>query len=253
MLFQLLLNHVRLFVLSKLRYWGNKDFYSEIRLWNNIVGLITIDKQWITQYRLEHPQDIDQFIDILKQTFCTDSLKVLEIGSGPISKLRDGIGDFELYCLDPLASEYVRLHKIVKMKTNFKFIHGTCEELCQTLRKELFHMVYACNSLDHTEDPALCLEGMYSVLKPYGLLYVESHESEGSHLAWYGLHKYDLTPRNSDLYLGTKDGKVQNLTERLLLKKIYFQRKPEARWFSIVWQKMPDRTKEESKCGEHAK
>jgi ubiquinone/menaquinone biosynthesis C-methylase UbiE len=242
----LMLNHVRLIVLSRLRYWGKQDFYSEIRLWNNIVGLITIDRKWAAQYRLEYPQEINQFIHQLKQTFPQENLRVLEIGSGPISKLREGTADFELYCLDPLASEYTRLHRIVKMKTNFKFIQATCEDLCQTSRKALFHLLYACNSLDHTDNPALCLEGMYNMLKPRGLLYVESHESEGSRLGWYGLHKFDLTPKGADLYLGTKDGKVQNITAKLSLKKIYLRRTPKERLFSIVWQKIPKEAKKES-------
>jgi len=236
-LLRLLLNHVRLFILARLRYWGNRNFYSEIRLWNNIFGLISADRRWIDQYRLEYPEDLEEFIDLLNARFQVHKSRVLDVGSGPISRLAKGIHKFELYCLDPLAGEYDRLHRITGMKVDFKFIEGNCEELNTIFRAESFHLVYASNSLDHTDSPALCIRCMSDMLKPDGVLFVESYEKEGSYHHWYGLHQYDLTLESPDLYLGTRNDGMQNITEDLPLKQIYFRRKPGERYFRVAWQK----------------
>lgn len=236
-LVRLLLNHVRLFILARLRYWGNRNFYSEIRLWNNIFGLISADRRWIEQYRLEYPDDLDEFIGLLNARFRIDKPKVLDVGSGPISRLAKGIHKFELYCLDPLAREYDRLHRIIGMKVDFEFVEGNCEELDTIFRAESFHLVYASNSLDHTDNPALCIKCMSDMLKPDGVLFVESHEKEGSHHHWYGLHQYDLMLESPNLCLGTKNGTIQNITKNLPLKQIFFRRKTGERYFTVAWQK----------------
>ena len=240
LLFLLLLNHVRLFVLAKLGYWEDQDFYSEIRLWNNLVGLITVDSGWIRHYRLEYPEPMDEFLKLVRTKFGIDKPEVLDVGSGPISRLREGTHKFKLYCLDPLAKEYSRILKMSKMKTDYQFVEGVCEELSRIFTKERFHLVYASNSLDHTRNPDMCIKQMFDVLRPYGILCIESYVSEGSHLGWYGLHQHDLMPVYSDLHLRRRKGEPQNITTNLSLRKIHFQRKTEERWFSIAWQKIPD-------------
>jgi SAM-dependent methyltransferase len=205
-----------------------------------------VDKRWIKQYRLEYPRNLDRFIGLLNSTFRVHKPRVLEIGSGPISKLANGIEKFELYCLDPLAREYGRLHRMIGMKIDFKFIEGTCEELDAIFRGGTFHLVYASNSLDHTDSPAVCIRRMFDMLKPYGILFVESHEREGSHQDWYGLHQYDLIPEAPNLCLKTKDGKAQNITKDLPLKQIFLWRRPEERYFAAAWQKIPTRNVNET-------
>ena len=240
LLLGLMLNHFRLFVLGKLRYWGDQDLYSEIRLWTNLIGLIKVDKEWIAQYRLEYPKVLDRLVDLVRSEFRLDKLRALDVGSGPISKLREGREKLDLYCLDPLAREYCRLLKMSKMETNVRFIQGTCEELEQIFTKEQFHLVYASNSLDHTRDPRICMKQMFAVLKPYGVICVEGYVKEGSYLGWYGLHQHDLTPIRPNLYHSRKTGQTTNITQELSLREVHFQRSTDQRWFSMAWQKIPD-------------
>jgi len=240
LLLRLMLNHFRLFVLGKLRYWGDQDLYSEIRLWTNVIGLIKVDKAWVAQYRLEYPEAMDKLVNLVKLEFEVDRLRALDVGSGPISRLRDGRDKFDLYCLDPLAREYRRLRKMSKMETDARFIQGTCEELDQIFTKEQFHLVYASNSLDHTRDPRRCIKQMFAVLKPCGIICIEGYVREGSHLGWYGLHKHDLIPIRPDLCLAGKAGKIANVTQALSLREVHFQRRVDHRWFSMAWQKIPD-------------
>ena len=236
----LMANHLRLFVLGKLRYWGDQGLYSEIRLWTNLIGLISVSKTWIAQYQLEYPEALDRLIDLVKLEFKVDRLKALDVGSGPISRLRDGRDKLDLCCLDPLAGEYRRLLKMSKMEVNARFVQGTCEEMDQIFAKDQFHLVYASNSLDHTRDPRMCIRQMFAVLKPYGVLCIEGYVREGSHLGWYGLHQHDLIPIRSDLHLAGREGKTTNITRNLSLREVHFQRSMDQRWFSMAWQKIPE-------------
>ena len=236
----LMANHLRLFVLGKLRYWGDQGLYSEIRLWTNLIGLISVNKTWIAQYKLEYPEALDRLIDLVKLEFKVDRLKALDVGSGPISRLRDGRDKLDLCCLDPLAGEYRRLLKMSKMEVNARFVQGTCEEMDQIFTKDQFHLVYASNSLDHTRDPRMCIRQMFAVLKPYGVLCIEGYVREGSHLGWYGLHQHDLIPIRPDLHLAGREGKTTNITRNLSLREVHFQRSMDQRRFSMAWQKIPN-------------
>ncbi len=240
LLLRLILNKFRYFVLDALGYFGEQDYKSEIcyweyAFWNHVFNGGDL------QSKLEYPRAIDEFAELTRDIFDVDKPRVLDLGSGPLSRLRDNTDGLEVYAVDPLAIEYSRLLKKYEIKSDIKLVKGTCEILGQVFRKEWFHIVYASNSLDHTMYPDLCIKQMYSMLKQYGVMYIESWVREGTQAEWKGLHQHNLVPIGDDLYLEEKDGCTKNITKDLSLKRVYFRMKKRQgkKWFSFAWQKLP--------------
>lgn len=133
----------------------------------------------------------------------SEVLRVLDVGSGPISGLPSRAPDnpVELVCTDALADFYNTLldeHGFDEVPRVLK-IKG--EELSSMLAEGRFHFVHIANALDHCEDPARTLEEMYKVCKPGGLIVVASFENEGERRQYHDLHQWNLEADDQSLWL----------------------------------------------------
>jgi len=130
-------------------------------------------------------------------------LRVLDIGSGPIStqRMRARPYPVELICVDALADIYnllldefgyadcPRIHKI----------RG--EELTRFFARDSFHLVNIANALDHCEDPAQTVAEMFEVCRAGGRLEILSVENEGEREGYNGLHQWNLQADDAGLWL----------------------------------------------------
>ena len=138
---------------------------------------------------------------------------MLEIDSGPISNLAYYVDNdlFEVIAIDPLAEFYKKIMKNLKYEFPIKPISINCEKLMKFYRKETFHIIYAQNSIDHTDDPVICLNNAYHLLKNNGILFVRNNIKEGTRKNWIGLHKHDVYLSKDTLLHSNQAGKTTNI------------------------------------------
>lgn len=142
------------------------------------------------------------------QVFKVEKLTTLEIGSGPNSNLSYWTDNnlLEVTAIDPLADVYEKIMKKLDYKYPITPIKLKGEELLDYFREETFHIVFAQNSLDHSEDPIKCFNNASLLLKKGGLLFVCSNIKEGTRKSWTGMHKFDLYVENNKLLLANQKG-----------------------------------------------
>ncbi len=162
------------------------------------------------------PSGIIGEVQKLKELFNVDKLNVFEIGSGPNSNLSYWVdkGLLRVQAIDPLADVY----KSIMQKLNYNYpiapIKLKGEETLKFFKKNTFHLVFAQNSLDHTEDPIKCFKNAYKLLKKGGLLFICSNVREGSRKSWIGMHKFDLYIEDNALFLANQQGQVRKFIDK---------------------------------------
>ena len=150
-------------------------------------------------------------------------LRLLEIGSGPVSLLAYGMeqGLFEVTAIDPLASVYDEILSKYGISYPIKPRTGYAERLVKSFGKDSFDIVYSSNSLDHTISPKSSLSQMVQVVKTGGIVFLEGFVCEGSHAKWTGLHQHDLFAENGSLMHRGPKGHLRDLTGDLGLECIH--------------------------------
>lgn len=208
------------------RVTGRVNYSSEIYFWetnlakkdefkNSLIVLLDPKRR-----KELFPAKLIPYIYDLKKK--NNNLKLLEIGSGPISRLAWGVeeGLFQITAIDPLAKLYSKLMRKHKYDYPIKPIACLGEDISKIFSEESFDIIYSRNALDHVVSPRKCLEGMCYVLKRGGIIFLEGFIRGGTRQKWRGLHKHDLVPENGHLLHYDKKGFLTNLTKDLDLKCI---------------------------------
>ena len=177
------------------------------------------------------------------EVFKVKLLLTLEIGSGPNSNLSYWVDNklLEVIAIDPLADIYEKIMKKLNYKYPITPIKLSGENILKRFEKETFHIVFAQNSLDHTENPIMCFKNAYTLLKKGGLFFVCSNVKEGTRTSWSGMHKFDIYVENSDLLLANKKGEIfnlinDNMTLDLVFYETYFKNNVDS--FEAVFRKI---------------
>ena len=185
---------------------------------------------------------IKEVINLREDVFKVKSLYTLEIGSGPNSSLSFWVdnGLLNVIAIDPLADVYKNILKKLNYKYPITPINIRAEDLMAYFREELFHIIFAQNSLDHVEDPLICFKNAYKLLKKGGFLFVCSNVKEGTRKLWLGMHKFDIYVENNKLLLADEKGEIFNFVdENMLLELIFYETyfKNEVASFEAVFRK----------------
>jgi SAM-dependent methyltransferase len=150
-------------------------------------------------------------------------LEALDVGSGPISRLRWGVlqGLLRLTGVDPLLVIYGLLlthHGLDRMPSISvdRAISAPAEQLERHVAADSFDFAYCCNALDHVEDPPAVIAQVARALRPGGQFALEFATREGSRQEWQQLHQFDLfldTGQNR-LMCQWRDGRLDTLVPR---------------------------------------
>lgn len=184
-------------------------------------------------------KDVYFALETLRQTF-NEHPMILEMGPGPRSRLTEGYEKklFNLVSVDPLAEEYKRYFNGKPF-----LVSGRGENLDRLFPKETFHMTYASNALDHTQDPPKCFTNLYELTKPHGLIMIQGNENEGTRMGWVSLHQHDLYLDDLGmLQMKDKNGEQTPLTDGFNLQPIHLRLDILAGnpWFSITYRRLKD-------------
>jgi SAM-dependent methyltransferase len=104
-------------------------------------------------------------------------LRVLDVGSGPMSTLRTRApaNPVELVCVDALAADYNALLDEFGCDECPRIVPGVGERLAEQYGLDAFHVVHIANALDHCEDPARAFLEMYRACRVGGQVWDRLH------------------------------------------------------------------------------
>jgi SAM-dependent methyltransferase len=140
-------------------------------------------------------------------------VRLLDVGAGPLTRLGkkwDG-RTLQLYPVDPLAEEYQTLLARLNIHPPILTQVGHGEKLTEQFEKDSFDLAYASNSLDHSYDPLLAIEQMFSVIKPGASVYLWHFAKVGLQEAYHGLHQWNFDIEHGKLLLSDGRGTCHEL------------------------------------------
>lgn len=175
----------------------NGKFIAEIEFWKKQIleytdwynGLKTLystnpptDRQRVISYSkkasailtwFELHQKQKYYKDLNLKTDCFKGMRILDIGSGPFPSALV-FSDCEIYCLDPLIPEYLKIGFPIHCYENrAKFSYGYSEEM--PFEENFFDAVISVNAIDHVNDFEQTALEVKRVLKPGGLIRMHVH------------------------------------------------------------------------------
>ena len=172
---------------------------SEIAFWNTYMktrgGAYFVNYQWTTStektFSLEH--------EIPKEMYGKE-YKVLDVGSGPFSRLGTNTdkAKLDMLCIDPLGMAYARLKRKYGVDTGIRLETGFVEMLDRAVPADAFHLVHMSNSLDHSFDPIYGIKQLLHACKMGGKVILRHAENEAERAEHKGFHQWNLSLKNEE-------------------------------------------------------
>jgi len=124
----------------------------------------------ITWLKIHQYQKYLEDLSMDKNDF--ENFKVLDVGSGPVPSALV-FENCEIFCLDPLLSDYLKIGYPIHYYDHVKFICGYSENI--PIENHFFDAIISVNSIDHVDDFFLTVKELQRVLKPHGLIRMHIH------------------------------------------------------------------------------
>jgi SAM-dependent methyltransferase len=167
----------------------------------------------------------EHIIDDLRDRYAAlgRPLEALDIGSGPISRLRWGAleGLLHIVGIDPLLDIYeiLLVHHGLDGLPSIKVdraIAADAESLDRHVAAGSADFAYCCNALDHVVHPPTAVAQIASALRPGALFVLKFATREGSRQKWQHLHQFDLFLDTGceELMCRWRDGHVDTLVPK---------------------------------------
>ena len=182
-------------ILRRLKDTRSRQLRDEVRFWRSWFS--TQGLSWPEDYRrrfnpeLPIQNHVARYIDQLS----TEIVHILDVGSGPITKLGKTHHRKELVitATDLLAPQYDALLRELRVEPLVRTVFADAENLVAQFGESRFDIVHGQNSIDHTADPFKAIKEMIGVAKPAGFVVLYHAENEGENEGYNQLHKWDFT------------------------------------------------------------
>ena len=199
---------------------------TEISHWNHVFYKYTTDtNSYLHQYvkkRLDMELPLHKNVQLLVDSIDKSEISILDVGSGPIPFLgRKSTKNIKLTAVDYLAENYYKLYEKYNIYPPTIPIPLDASELSLHSENNLFDIVYARNSIDHTFDPIKCIQEMVKVSNKYIIL--EHKLNEGIVENYQGLHQWNFFIKDSKFYISNKKGEEFCVNDFLPNSKIECQ------------------------------
>lgn len=121
---------------------------------------------------LELVQKPKYLFDLDLHKYAMSHMRVLDVGSGPMPSAL-AFEHIDLFCLDPLMADYLKMGFPVHCYDNARFVHGYSENM--PFDDSFFDAVISVNAIDHVDDFLITSKEIQRVLKPSGALQLHVH------------------------------------------------------------------------------
>jgi ubiquinone/menaquinone biosynthesis C-methylase UbiE len=195
---------------------------------NGLTDEINFWRDWLTKDKYKQVRDLrldkDRIFQLgyLVRDITENEVKVLDVGSGPLSTLGDKMNDRRIIitAVDPLAAEYNALLDELGMTELPRIVSGNGESLNEIFEENHFDIVFSTNALDHSYDPLLCIKNMMRVCKSGGTVIFLVKENEGERQNYNGLHQWNFELKNEDMRIWNRNNSF------IMHEEIKFGRQP---------------------------
>ncbi len=190
-------------LVAQLKAWRNGiDF--ELRWWDE--WMQTRGLEWPDLFAERMRADRPFSLDYVRPGTPLDSLKVLDVGAGPITSLGLAIEGrpIDLTACDPLAPFYAALAARHSIEFPLKTEQAFAEDLTSFYALEAYDLVYCRNALDHSFDPIRAIGQMLMVARPAGRVFLEHHANEAENAAYDGFHQWNFDVRDGRFIVWNK-------------------------------------------------
>lgn len=204
---------------------NEKKFREEVAFWE--IWVSSWGLQWEEDFLLRIKPNLD--LQESKAAWICDYLDedlkdihLLDVGAGPLTILGKYWNENKLRItpIDPLAQQYREILRKNKITPIIPTIYGKGETLCEQFSKNSFELVFARNSIDHSQNPLKCIEQMLEVVKKGSYVLLTHKQNEGKKQHYQGLHQWNFSLNTrKNLLLWNKNTQI-NLNE-------YFENKAE--------------------------
>lgn len=167
-----------------------------------------------------------------------DRSKIIDIGSGPYSRLgfcMDG-KKLDITLLDPLASVYRILGQKYKIDFPIKAQTGMVELLHYLFKQNEFDFVHMSNSLDHCFNPIVGIKELIYITKVGGKIVLRHSENEAEHENYNGFHQWNLSLRDNKFVIWRNDELIDVNEYIRDYADIEYAHKTSERLFDDVWE-----------------
>ena len=189
----------------------------EVQFWRK--WLSTRGMYWPDDFRarLDPDRPIDGHLATYVDRVDGDSVCILDVGSGPLTKLgkKHSSKRVEVTATDLLASDYDRLLADFDIVPPVRTVYADAEQLVSQFGRDAFDIVHAQNCIDHTADPLRAIEEMVAVAKPGGYVVLYHAENEGQREQYNQLHQWNFTCEDGAFIIRDRTGRTVNMTHRL--------------------------------------
>ena len=188
----------------------------ELQFWER--ALSNPGKNWLAseyQERMDPGLDLQAELKELIDAPVGAVVRILDVGAGPLTRLGkkwDG-RTLQLSPVDPLAEEYKALLTRLNIRPPVFTQVGHGEKLLDEFERNHFDLAYASNSLDHSYDPLLAIEQMFSVIKPSCYVYLWHFAQVGVQEGYRGLHQWNFEIKQDDMILSDGRGTRHELSK----------------------------------------
>jgi SAM-dependent methyltransferase len=167
----------------------------ELQFWER--ALSDPNKNWVaSEYRERMDPELELQADLkaLINAPVGAVVRILDVGAGPLTRLgKKWTGRVIQICpVDPLGKEYQGLWARLNVRPPVYTQVGYGERLLEQFDKDSFDLAYASNALDHSCDPLLAIEQMFSVIKPGCFVYLWHFAHVGLQEGYGGLHQWNF-------------------------------------------------------------
>lgn len=168
--------------------------YSEVEFWR--VWIRSRGALWPAEFgRRQRPtEEIDELAARLLPERSAAQIRVLDVGSGPLSVLgthRHG-ERLDIHGADPLAGVYETMCRRQGIEPPVPVELAFAEDLSVFYPRHHFDLVVCQNALDHAFDPWRGLRQMLEVTVPGGHVLLRHGRNEAEHESYSGLHQWNL-------------------------------------------------------------
>jgi SAM-dependent methyltransferase len=181
----------------------SRQLNQEVQFWRD--WLSTRGLQWPEDYeeRLDPKFAIQDHVARFIERVPGNSVAVLDIGAGPLTKLGKvhPIKELRITATDLLAHQYSQLLLEFGVCPLIPTVFADVENLTDYFAESSFDIVHAQNCIDHTENPLRAIQQMILATKPTGYVILLHCEKEGETNCYTQLHKWDFLLKNGDFMI----------------------------------------------------
>jgi SAM-dependent methyltransferase len=190
---------------SELQSDWEKSIAHEIAFWT----------KWVTEPsylsgRIEPDRWIQEEIRALINIPENKNIRVLEVGSGPMTIIANVWGGYnlEVVAVDPLADEYNAILDANGIVPPIRTLKCAGEDLTKLFDENSFDFAQAHNCLDHSWSPIQCIEQMLIVVKPEATIDLMHYINESDNQSGVGLHAWNFFEENGNFMIEGKGDRI---------------------------------------------